>query len=54
MYKPFYFPGEIIRGSIILDLFNNMPKKYRSIMVRVTGRENVGHHFQKVVKALHK
>ena len=28
-YKPFYFPGEIMRGSIILDFFNNLPKKYK-------------------------
>ena len=28
-YKPFYFPGEIIRGSLILDFFNNLPKKYK-------------------------
>ena len=26
VYKPFYFPGEIVRGSIILDLFNPLPK----------------------------
>ena len=24
-YKPFYFPGEIVRGSITFDLYNHLP-----------------------------
>ena len=30
-YKPFYFPGEIVRGSIILDFFNTLPKSNKKI-----------------------
>ena len=30
-YKPFYFPGEIVRGSIILDFFNQLPKANKKI-----------------------
>jgi len=51
-YKPFYFPGETVRGSIIIDLFNNLPRNFKQIMLRVTGREHVGRHLEKVIKAL--
>ena len=47
-YKPFYFPGEIIRGSIILDLFNDLPKKIKNVHLRFVGRENVGKYFENV------
>ena len=45
VYKPFYFPGEIVRGSIILDLFNPLPKANNTINLRFSGREMVGKHF---------
>jgi hypothetical protein len=45
VYKPFYFPGEIIRGSIIIDLFNPLPKTNNEIKLRFNGREMVGMHF---------
>jgi len=44
-YKPFYFPGEIIRGSIVIDLFNPLPKALNEIKLRFSGREMVGMHF---------
>lgn len=52
VYKPFYFPGEIIRGSIILDLFNPLPKKYNEIKLRFYGFENVGKHYENVKESL--
>lgn len=51
-YKPFYFPGEIIRGSILLDIFNPLPKNCRQLQLRFTGREMVGKHFQQVKDSL--
>lgn len=42
VYKPFYFPGEIIRGSIIIDLFNPLPKDVKEIKLKFCGREMVG------------
>ena len=38
-YKPYYFPGELVRGSIVLDIFNDLPKKYKQVMVRFSGHE---------------
>ena len=52
IYKPFYFPGEIIRGSIILDIFNDLPKKCKKIMLRFKGGEDVGKHYEKVKKEM--
>jgi len=50
--KPYYFPGEIVRGSIILDVFNQLPKNYKQISIRFLGREVVGRHFSKIAKVL--
>ena len=50
-YKPFYFPGEIVRGSIILDIFNQLPSKFKKVMIRITGREYVGKHYKIITKA---
>ena len=52
LYKPFYFPGEIVRGSIILDVFNPLPKSNKKVNVRFVGREYVGRHSSKIAKAL--
>ena len=51
-YKPFYFPGEIVRGSIVLDLFNDLPKKCKNINIRFSGREMVGKYFENVKSSL--
>ena len=53
-YKPFYFPGEIVRGSIILDFFNDLPTSYKKVMLRLKGQEHVNKHIDKVKAALHK
>ena len=54
MYKPFYFPGEIVRGSIILDLFNPLPKDKNQVYLRFSGREHVGKYFENVKASLKK
>ena len=54
VYKPFYFPGEIVRGSIILDLFNPLPKTKNQINLRFSGREMVGKHFENVKSSFRK
>ena len=51
-YKPFYFPGEIIRGSIILDFFNDLPKKNKKVMLRFKGGEDVGKHYENVKREM--
>lgn len=52
-YKPFYFPGETVRGSIVMDLFNTLPKNYKKIKIRFSGREHVGKKsYDKVNKSL--
>ena len=53
-YKPFYFPGEIIRGCIILDLFNDLPKANKKVMLRFKGGEEVGRHYEKCKKEIEK
>lgn len=53
-YKPFYFPGETIRGSIVLDFFNNLPKNSKKVFVRFQGREVVGRHFENVKDSLNR
>ena len=53
-YKPFYFPGEIVRGSIILDFFNDLPKNYKKVMLRIKGQEYVNKHHEKVKAAVMK
>jgi hypothetical protein len=53
-YKPFYFPGEIVRGSIILDFFNDLPTNYKKVMIRLKGREYVNKHHDKVKVAITK
>jgi hypothetical protein len=50
-YKPFYFPGELVRGSIILDLFADLPKNSKKVYIRFTGKEHLGKQFSKVLKA---
>lgn len=54
LYKPFYFPGEIVRGSIILDFFNDLPTTYKKVMLRLKGDEYVNKHHDKVKVALTK
>jgi hypothetical protein len=54
IYKPFYFPGEIIRGSIIIDLFNPLTKSFNEIKLRFSGREMVGMNFKDVKESLKK
>lgn len=54
LYKPFYFPGEIVRGSIIIDLFNPLPKKVDEIKLKFYGYENVGKHTENVREVLKK
>lgn len=54
LYKPFYFPGEIVRGSIIIDLFNPLPKKNNEIKLKFYGYENVGKHNDNVRDVLKK
>jgi hypothetical protein len=54
LYKPFYFPGEIVRGSIILDFFNDLPTTYKKVMLRLKGEEYVNKHHDKVKAALTK
>ena len=54
LYKPFYFPGEIVRGSIILDFFNDLPTTYKKVMLRLKGEEYVNKHHDKVKVALTK
>ena len=53
-YKPFYFPGEIVRGSIILDLFNTLPKDNKKVTLKFMGREVVGKYQDKVCRQLMK
>lgn len=52
LYKPFYFPGEIVRGSVILDLHNQLPKDNRTIRLRFSGRETVGKYYNQVKESL--
>lgn len=53
-YKPFYFPGETIRGSIVLDFFNDLPKNSKKVFVRFKGQEVVGRHFDSVKDSLNR
>ena len=51
-YKPFYFPGEIVRGFILLDIFNDLPSHFKQVNVSFTGREMVGKHYKEVKQSL--
>jgi hypothetical protein len=51
-YKPFYFPGEIVRGSILLDIWNDIPTSFRQVMISFSGREMVGQYFKDVKASL--
>lgn len=42
LYRPFYFPGQTVRGLAFFDLFNDIPAK--DVMIRVKGREVPGKH----------
>jgi len=53
-YKPFYFPGEIVRGSVLIDIFNPLPKDSKTIYLRFSGREHVGRHYSVVKDSLFK
>lgn len=53
-YKPFYFPGEIVRGSIILDFFNDLPSDYKNVVLSFTGREKVGKYYNEVKESISK
>jgi hypothetical protein len=51
-YRPFYFPGEVVRGSIFLDFFNDLPNNYKKVMIRLTGQEYVNKHHERVKSAI--
>jgi hypothetical protein len=53
-YKPFYFPGEIVRGSIVVDFFNDLPTNYKKVMIRLKGQEFVNKHIDKVRAAVNR
>ena len=48
--RPYYFPGQTVRGYVILDLFNPIPKK--KLMLSVAGKERPGKHALKITKEL--
>jgi hypothetical protein len=50
LYRPFYFPGQTVRGFALLDAFNDIPAK--EVMIRVKGREIPGKHGNKITKKL--
>ena len=52
-YKSLYFPGQILRGHIILDLFNPLPSHVpKKLMIRIVGKEFLGKNTQKIAKKL--
>ena len=53
-YKPFYFPGEIVRGSILMDIWNDIPCTFKQVHISFTGREMVGHYYKDVKESLAK
>lgn len=43
-----------MRGCIILDLFNDLPKSNKKVMLRFKGGEEVGRHYEKCKKEIEK
>ena len=39
-YKDYYFPGHVVRGHVIVDLFN--PIKNKNFVIRLVGKEYLG------------
>ena len=50
MNKPYYFPGQTVRGYAIIDIFNALNNK--SLILRVKGKENIGKFTPKIFKSL--
>lgn len=50
LYRPFYFPGQTVRGFALLDAFNEIPSK--EVKIRVKGRELPGKHGNRITKKL--
>ncbi len=52
LYRPFYFPGQTIRGFALIDAFNDI--KAKDIKIRVRGSELPGKHGHEISKKLMK
>jgi len=50
LFRPYYFPGQTVRGFAIFDLFNDFPTK--NVMIRVRGREVPGKFGEDIAKKL--
>ena len=50
LYRPFYFPGQTVRGFALIDLFNDLPS--REIMIRVKGREVPGKYGPRITRKM--
>ncbi len=50
LYRPFYFPGQTVRGFALIDAFNDIP--LRDVFIRVKGRELPGKHGNRITKKL--
>ena len=42
LYRPYYFPGQTVRGYAIIDLFNDIAAS--PIIIRIKGKEVPGKH----------
>ena len=43
-----------MRGSIILDIFNDLPSSYKDVHISFTGREMVGKFYNQVKDSIDK
>ena len=49
-FRPYYFPGQTVRGEAIIDLFN--PIKKKSVIIRVKGKELPGKYGSSIAKRM--
>ena len=47
-FKPFYFPGQIVRGYAVLTAFNPIPSK--ELHIRVKGFEVPAEHTPEIIR----
>jgi hypothetical protein len=50
LYRPYYFPGQTVRGFALLDAFNDIQSK--EVHIRIKGREIPGKHGNRITKKL--
>jgi len=51
-FKPFYFPGQIVRGYVVMNVFNTCSSK--KLMIRIKGYEIPAKYRSEIIKGLKK